>query len=240
MTYRLTGLAAVAACLLALPASAQTPEPLTCLLTPERTSDIGSDRTGIVRAVEVERADFVEKGAPLVRIDTQIAEADLRVARINIAALQERLGRSEGLLERNLISRDEIESMRTQLAIAMSDEARAQTEVDRAVIRAPFSGYVADIAVSVGELIGPQPLVRLIEVSTLRAEMVFLVGAFGEFAPGDVIKLRVDLTGSEVDAVVASIDPFLDAASNTFTVVARIDNQGLELPAGTSCRVVGG
>lgn len=240
MKLRPTGYAALAAFVLAMPAASQQLEPLTCLLTPERTSDIGSDRSGIVRAVEVERADFVEAGDALVRIDTQLAEADLRVAQIKIASLDERLGRSVGLLERNLISRDEIEAMRTDLAIAMSDEARARTEVDRAVIRAPFSGYVAELAVSVGELIGPEPLLRLIEVDTLRAEMVYLVGAFGEIATGDTIRLHVDLTGTEVDAVVASIDPFLDASSNTFTVVAKIDNAALDLPAGTSCSVVGG
>lgn len=218
-------------------ASAEAPAPLTCLLVPARTSDIGSDRTGIVRDVAVARSDLVGAGDPLVQIDTALAKADLRAAEITIAGLEERLGRSEGLLARQLISRDEIEGLRTDLSLARAQEARARMELERATIRAPFAGYVSEVAVAVGELIGPEPLIQLIEVSTLHAEMVFLHEAFGEIAKGDKLHLQVTLTGSEVEAEVFAIDPFLDAASNTFTVLARIENGDLSLPAGTDCRL---
>ena len=221
-----------------LPAAAEQPLPLTCLLVPARTSNIGSDRVGIVLSVDVTRADFVAKNDPLVIIDSEIAAADLVVARISIESLQERLGRSEGLLSRNLISRDEIGTLRTDLKLAVANEVRAQMELDRATIRAPFSGYVSEIGVSVGELIGPDPLLRLIDVSTLHAELVFLAAAYGQISTGDVLKVSVDLAATEVEAVVISIDPFIDTNSNAFTVLAEIANPDLVLPAGTTCDVI--
>lgn len=213
--------------------------PLTCLLTPLRTSDIGSDRAGIVTEVPVRRADLVAAGDPLVQIDTTLAEADLRVARISVAALQERLTRNEGLLLRNLISRDEIGALRAELELARADEARAEIEIARATIRAPFAGFVTEIAVAPGQLIGPEPLLRLIEVSGLRAELVYRAEAFGTLATGDAIALRVDLGAAEVTGVVTAIDQFIEPASNTFTVIAQIDNSDLRLPAGSSCTVLG-
>lgn len=222
-----------------LSAAAEQPLPLTCLLVPARTSNIGSDRVGIVLSVNVTRADFVGENDPLVIIDSEIAAADLIVARISIESLQERLGRSEGLLSRNLISRDEIGTLRTDLKLAVANEVRAQMELDRATIRAPFSGYVSEIGVSVGELIGPDPLLRLIDVSTLHAELVFLAAAYGQISTGDVLKVRVDLAATEVEAVVTSIDPFIDTNSNAFTVLAEIANPDLVLPAGTTCDVIG-
>ncbi|MBL4628416.1 MAG: efflux RND transporter periplasmic adaptor subunit [Roseicyclus sp.] len=219
------------------PLAAQMAEPLTCLLVPARTSDIGSDRSGIVVGVDVSRGDFVEAGAALVRFDTRLAEADLRVARITIAGLDERMQRSEGLLERNLISRDEIGALRTDLALSEAEEARAQMEIDRGTIRAPFAGYVARVDVAMGELIGAEPLLQIIEVSALDAELVFLAAAFGELEPGQEIALSVDLTQANVVAIVTAIDPFIDAMSNTFTVMAEIDNSDLAIPAGSSCAV---
>jgi membrane fusion protein (multidrug efflux system) len=214
-----------------LPAAAEQPLPLTCLLVPARTSNI-------VLSVDVTRADLVAKNDPLVIIDSEIAAADLVVARISIESLQERLGRSEGLLSRNLISRDEIGTLRTDLKLAVANEVRAQMELDRATIRAPFSGYVSEIGVSVGELIGPDPLLRLIDVSTLHAELVFLAAAYGQISTGDVLKVSVDLAATEVEAVVISIDPFIDTNSNAFTVLAEIANPDLVLPAGTTCDVI--
>ncbi|QXT39469.1 efflux RND transporter periplasmic adaptor subunit [Gymnodinialimonas ceratoperidinii] len=231
MAAALTGL------LCAGPVAAQVAAPLTCLLVPARSSDIGSDRSGIVISVDVARGDFVEAGDPLVRFDTRLADADLQVAQITINGLQERLGRSEGLLSRNLISRDEIEALRTDLALAMAEQARALIELERGTIRAPFAGYVAEVAIAEGELIGPEPLLRIIEVDQLEAELVFLAGAFGEFEIGQEISLSVELTQASVTATITAIDPFIDATSNTFTVMAEIDNPDRAIPAGSSCAV---
>ena len=192
---------------------------------------------GVVAEILVDEGDVVMAGAPLVRFDTRLAEADLRVARITINGLDERLSRSEGLLNRNLISRDEIGALRTDLALAEAEEARAQMEMDRGTILAPFAGYVAQVDVAMGELIGPEPLLQLIEVSTLEAELVFLAAAFGEMEIGQDIPLSVDLTQADVVATITSIDPFIDATSNTFTVMAEIDNSDLAIPSGSSCAV---
>jgi multidrug efflux pump subunit AcrA (membrane-fusion protein) len=67
---------------------------------------------------------------------------------------------------------------------------------------------------------------------------VYLAGAFGLISVGDRLMVQVDVTDSEVEAVVTAIDPFIDATSNAFTVLAEIDNADLSLPAGTSCAVV--
>ncbi|MEC8294004.1 MAG: efflux RND transporter periplasmic adaptor subunit [Pseudomonadota bacterium] len=218
------------------PAMAEAPLPLTCLLVPAQISDIGSDRVGIVRDVTVRRADYVAAGDALLLVDAEVAKSDLEVAQISIGALQERLERSEGLLARSLISQDEIGTLRADLALAKASATRAQMEIDRATIRAPFAGYVAEVDVAVGELIGPDPLLRLIDVTTLHAELVFLAGAYGQVALGDVMEVQV--ADAQVEATVFAIDPFIEPTSNAFTVMAEIANQDLSLPAGTSCHVV--
>jgi RND family efflux transporter MFP subunit len=230
----LSGMASIASM-----ATAQPPEPLTCLLAPWRSSDIGSDRSGIVAHVPVRRADFVAAGDALVQIDTTLAEADLRVAGITVAALEERLSRNEGLLERNLISRDEIGTLRAELELARAEQARAATHIARATIRAPFAGYITELGVAEGEMIGMEPLLRLIEVSRLRAEMVYRADAFGAIRTGDEITLHAELSAETITARVTAIDRFIDAASNTFTVAGEIDNRDLALVSGTACHVQG-
>lgn len=234
----------VSLCLvLAVPAQAQTagpaaePAPLTCLLAPARTSDIGSPATGVVREVPVSRSDYVQADDLLVRLDQRFARADLAAAEIRIAALRERIARSARLGESNLIPLDELEQIRTELELAEAEAERARLELEQTEIRAPFAGYVSEIEVAPGELTGADPLLRLIDVSVLEAEMVFVDGALGEIAEGDRVRLAVDLTGAEVAAEVTAIDPFVDSASNTFTVVAEVDNADRALPSGVSCRV---
>jgi membrane fusion protein (multidrug efflux system) len=228
----------LAAACMAVPASAQMPEPLTCLLGPSRVSDVGTDLRSIVAQVPVERADFVREGAALVQLDRALADADLRVAAITVQSLQGRVERGDRLAEGRLVPYDELEQLQTDLALAEADYARAQEARARTTIRAPFDGYVARVNVAEGELTGTDPLVQLIDVSVLKAEMTFLDDAFGMIEPGQELSLAVDLVGAEVVGRVTAIDPFLDAASNTFSVVAEVENENLALPAGAGCRVI--
>ncbi|MHA7889387.1 efflux RND transporter periplasmic adaptor subunit [Roseicyclus sp.] len=228
----LSGLAAAGA------AVAQVPEPLTCLLAPARVSAVGTDVRGIVADVPVDRADFVEEGAVLLQMDDTLARADLGLAEITVAALRPRAERAARLADNRLIPSDELDQLRTDLALAEAELARATEALERSVIRAPFAGYVAQVGVAEGELTGTDPLLQLIDVATLKAEMTFLDGAFGELTLGQVVNIAVDLVGAEVAGEITVIDPFLDAASNTFSVVAEIPNSDLGLPAGAACRVI--
>lgn len=218
-------------------APAAEPAPLTCLLAPARTSDIGSPAAGVVREVPVSRSDYVAAGDLLVRLDQSLARADLAATEIRIEGLRARIDRSARLGETNLIPIDELEQIRTELKLAQAEADRARLELEQTEIRAPFAGYVADIDVAPGELTGAEPLLRLIDVSVLDAEMVFVDEALGQIATGDRVRLAVDRAGTEVDAEVTAIDSFVDPASNTFTVVAEVDNADLSLPSGLSCRV---
>jgi multidrug efflux pump subunit AcrA (membrane-fusion protein) len=77
-------------------------EPLTCLLNPNRVSNIGSDRTSIVRNVPVQRAQFVSKGDVLVQLDDAFLQSDKDVAEITHNSLISRLGRANKLTRGNL------------------------------------------------------------------------------------------------------------------------------------------
>ncbi len=240
MTYFRCLLASLLTGLLAAPAGAQTPEPLTCLLAPARISAVSTDLRGIVADVPVERADFVEEGAVLIQLNDALARVDLRLAEITVAALRPRAERAARLAENRLIPSDELDQLRTDLAIAEAELARAAETLERNVIRAPFAGYVAQVGVAEGELTGTDPLLQLIEVATLKAEMTFLDAAFGELSVGQAVTIAVDLVAAQVQGEITVIDPFLDAASNTFSVVAEIPNPQPGLPAGAACRVIPG
>lgn len=229
------------AAVVAAPAVAQTaqPAPLTCLLAPNLTSDVGSDRGGIVIDVPVSRADIVAQGDVLVQLDAQRVEAELRISDITIAAMTAQIARSEQLSRRNLIPADELAQMRTELALAEAKADQTRYELERSSIRAPFAGVVIAIDVARGELISSAPLMRLVDISTLKAEMIFLDEAYGQIAAGAQVELAIDLVGATVIGQVTAIDPLLDAASNSFSVSATIDNADLAVPAGVSCRVVG-
>lgn len=230
-------------CMLLAPLSvfAQTtatdlPAPLTCLLWPNRSSDIGAETGAIVADVLVRRTNRVKKGDLLVQLDDRIARAELAKAVIFRDISGEKLKRAEAVTQGRSISADEIGTLRADAAMAEVDYKRAKLQIDRARILAPFDGTVADMMTEAGQLINVQPLLRLIETRRLRAEIVLPAEAFGEMSVGDNLLLNVDLTKAKVKAQVATIDDYIDASSNSFTVIAEIDNPTYDIPAGAGCQ----
>lgn len=213
-------------------------DPLTCLLVPQRESAIGADRSGIVAEVRAERAMTVKAGDLLVRIDDRVERADLDKARLVLEAATDRLRRAETLTAGNVISQDDIATLRTDAAIAAAEVTRAEIQLARTRITAPFDGRIASVAIEAGELIGPDPLLILIDTRRLKAELVFPVEAFGHWQVGQDIALSVDLVAGQAMARIRTIDNFIDPTSNSFSLVAEIDNADGRLPAGANCALV--
>ena len=215
---------------------AELAPPLTCLLRPDRSSDIGAESGGIVAEVAVRRTSKVKKGDLLVQIDDRIAQAELAKATTARDVAQDNLRRAEAVTAGRVISREEVATLRGDAAMAEADFTRAQLQVERGRILAPFDGTVAEVMTEAGQLINVEPLLRLIATDRLRAEIVFPAEAFAHLRVGDTLPLVVDLTGARVEATVATIDNYIDASSNSFTVVAEIANPDDAIPAGTGCR----
>lgn len=231
------------AALLALPVPAQTAAPvlapLSCLLAANRISQIGSEHIGLVAEVPVRRADRVKAGDVLVRLDPALAKAEVALRQVTADSARARLERAETLATRQLIPAEELETLRSDLRTADATVAQAQLALDKTRILAPFDGVIADVMVSEGELTGNDPLITLIEVSELRAELIMLDSALGEVQLGQTVDMAVPLTSAEITGTVTAIDPFIDPESNTFLVTARVENATGDIPAGVGCSVTG-
>lgn len=215
--------------------SAQAVTSLTCLVTPHRTSAIGTDSPGVVARVPVERAQKVARGTVLIELDNRLEVADLRRAQVTLDNAAERMIRGEELARGNTISNEEMGALRAEHALAEAEREKARLRVDRMRIVAPFGGTVAEIAIEEGELIGRDPVITLIDLSRLNVEMAFNDSEFGTFAVGEPLVVTATLTGHQTKARIVTVDDFIDPASNAFQVVAVIDPPDPAIPAGSNC-----
>ncbi len=235
-----------------------------CLITPERVTEVGSQVTGVVSSVRVERGDFVRSGQLLARLhaDAEVAsvnvaktrakaDADLKAAEANYEFQRQNLARAQDLMKRNFISQQALEKVRAETKVARQKliQAREQREVAqrelelaraqlrKREIRAPFDGIIAERYVSVGERIEERPMFRIARIDPLRIEVVVPAALFGTVEKGMVARVLPDLPKAKpLDASVVLVDRLVDPASNTFRVRAELPNPGGVVPSGLRCR----
>jgi len=239
-------------------------QPFGCLIEPYQVAEIGSQVIGIVESIKVERGDYVKKGQILAVLKSDVerasvdaaharaeADANIRAAAASLEFDKQRLRRSEGLLQKNFISKQALDQVaaetkvseqklrqaQEQKRIAERELTVANAQASQHVIRSPFDGVIADRYMSVGERIEEKPLVKVAKIDQLRVQVVVPVAYYGKIDSNATAMVMPDFPDAlVVMAQVSLIDKLIDAASNTFRVQLDLANPDLKLPAGLRCK----
>jgi RND family efflux transporter MFP subunit len=252
-------LAALSVLLTMVPAAAQ--EVVRGSTRPKALVSLAPQVDGIVRRLAVAEGDRVTRGEILLQLKDDVqqarialarasagAEADLRKARIELEEAVAVLQRTEAAAGRGAARDWELRQAKARVDLARAGvdsaaekrtiEARRleleQAAAEQHVIRAPFDGVVTRVDVVVGATIdrGDKPL-TVADLSILEAEL-FLPGRLWPLLrPGNAYPLAIaEPAARDVEGVLRTVDPVMDAASGRFRAVFTIANGELQLPAG--------
>ncbi len=152
-------------------------------ITAQRIATVSAKTIGLIEEVYVEEGLYVEKGQDLARLDTRLAELNLKLA-VNRRALYQadinkreaevmdakrKLARQKALMKTNFSNQSDIDTLTINLAVLNASLETAKTNLalndieieqlnkllDDHIIRAPFSGVVTAKNAQPGEIISP-------------------------------------------------------------------------------------
>ncbi len=136
-------------------------------LNPVVLVSVGSQVSGIVKALHADFNDHVKQGQVLLELDPTLLRAQLEQSEANVASAQAALqlaraneARMRGLYAKEYVTRQDLdtavqalESARAQLELARAQAARDRTNLGYTVIRSPVSGVVVSRVVDVGQTV---------------------------------------------------------------------------------------
>ncbi|WP_297100511.1 efflux RND transporter periplasmic adaptor subunit [uncultured Draconibacterium sp.] len=152
----------------------------------EQTVEIRPRVAGYIEKIFVDEGDYVKKGQLLfqinandIRAQVRSAEAQIKVAESQVATAKIELEKTEPLVEKNIVSEFQLESVKTnlqaaeaQLAQAQANLANAKANLEYTMISSPTDGYIGTFPYRVGSLVSSsvaQPLTTVSNTSTMRA-----------------------------------------------------------------------
>ncbi len=173
--------------------------------------------------------------------DLDDATEALETAKANRAAAAAAIKGAEAQVEVLKAERAETESSRREMEL---DIAQAQRNLDHTVLRAPFDGTVANIAIEEGELVSVGArLAAVVPDHGLYVEANFKETQLAGIHPGETVKVSIDaMEGHEVEGRVVSVAPATgsvfsllpaDNATGNFTKIVQRVPVRIELPEDT-------
>lgn len=205
---------------------------------PDESVIIKSELSGKITSLNIKEGQPVKKGQLLFSINADEAQAAIRKQQYNIKLYRDQERRQRTLLEKEYISAQEYEQANNQYLTAQSELQALRATLDRAFVRAPFSGVLGLTTATVGTYVSPG-----FEITTLsRVRPVKIDFAVpGRFANnvrvGDVVSVTDESTNKQYEAKVYAIDPQIDPVSRTQPVRARYANTKDELRPGAFVKV---
>lgn len=214
-------------------------------LLPNEQVEITSEVSGKVTSISFSEGRSVRKGSILLRLDDPELTAALRRAeiRVELAELEEK--RSAALLERQAISPAEYERVAGELRVAKAEIDLLEAQIDKRVVRAPFSGRIGLRRVSLGSYLTPSTVIAtLSNLDRLKVEFSIPESYASRVAVGSRFFFTVDGSSTRGSARVYAVEPSVDRSTRSLTVRATTSSGGgsfvpgqfaaIELPTGVA------
>lgn len=219
-----------------------------------RTSSlVASEVAGLVVGLGAREGDTVRRGQVIVRLRRQnlelrLAEArgELREAEARLDLAERSLKRFRGLADSGVVSQQQLDDAVSEAAAwqgrveaIRAEIARLEDDLDRATIKAPFSGAVVAEHVDVGEWVGiGDPVVEMVSLDDLEVVSSVPEQYFAAIERGDRVRVTFEAVPYlELEGTVSAVVPRADAQARTFPVKVRIANPDLQLGVGMLARI---
>ncbi len=228
-------------------------------LQPVVTVDIGAQVSGQIKEVLVDFNSIVKQGDVLARIDEATptqrlrqAEADLESAEASNLLIQINAKRTAELFEKNLVSQQELDSIKAQLAQSNATlstrraaVANSKLDLERTVITAPIDGMVLDRKTDKGRTVNasmnaPVLFTLVNSLSKMQINAAVAEADIGSISEGQAVKFTVDAFPSRT--FVGTVRQVRNAATANQSVVSYatiidVMNEDLKLNPGMTANV---
>jgi membrane fusion protein, multidrug efflux system len=199
-----------------------------------REVEVRAETKGKVIELHAEKGNFIEEGAVLVRLADDDRQARLRQSKALLAEREIEYSAAANLAKKGFKSDTDAAEAMAKLEEAKALVATMEIDIGYTTIRAPFSGFIEQRPVDIGDFV---------DVGDTVANVVDLdpILVIGQVTEQDVPRLKVGmpgkarlLTGDVLNGKIRYIGATADEETRTFRVELEIPNPDKRVVQGLS------
>jgi membrane fusion protein, multidrug efflux system len=186
---------------------------------------LSTDLAGTVAEVKFESGAVAKKGDILVKLAASPEDADLELARNDLA-------RTRDLAARKVISKAELDA-------AESKFKQKEGALEKKEVRAPFDGQLGIRQVNVGQMINAgQQVVAMTALDQVYVDFALPQQELSKLSPGFEVHVNTDaVPGHEFKGKLTAINPMVDTITRNVTLQATLENLDHALRPGMFAKV---
>ena len=194
---------------------------------------------GVVMQLFAEEGMYVKRGQALAKLDDARPTLELARAEATLAKQRRAYERIEELYNKNLISAEEYERVKSEYETQKAVRDLAELELAHTTVSAPISGIVSERMIKVGNMVTANaPTYRLTDFDPLLAIMHVPERELNKLRTGQRAELRLDALPELVfPGTIKRISPVVDPGTGTFKVTVEVRDRARRIKPGMFGRV---
>lgn len=202
-------------------------------LVPDEEVQLSFETSGKITGIFFKEGSQVRKGTLLAKVNDQQLQAQLVRLESQLPLAEDRVYRQNALLQRDAVSKEALEIVKTELATLKADIDRVKAEIEMTELRAPFDGVIGLRQVSVGAYASPTTVIAtLTSVKPIKIEFSVAERYANEVKKGTNLTFKVDGSIETFSAQVYATESSLDPETHNLPVRALYPNSNGELLPG--------
>jgi membrane fusion protein, multidrug efflux system len=198
----------------------------------ELNAMVNAEASGIINKIHVKEGQKVSRGQALVTIDADILVSNIDEVRTALELAEYMLEKQQKLMDEGLGVEIEYRQSRNQVDALKKRLKTMEAQQGKTTVRAPFTGIVEDIVVSLGEVAAPQfPLMRIVNNDNVTISAPMSENLLAKIKEGTEVDLRVpSLDDTIISTIIKSRGNYIDPVNRTFRIIIEIKNNKDLLP----------
>lgn len=203
-------------------------------IAPVKGVSLSNDSPGLVSKISFESGDLVKQGQILVELDTSVERAQLASANVRRDLALVTVNRSHALIKESVISQSQVDTDESQVKSAASEAESLQAQINRKIVRAPFSGRLGIRAVNVGQYLNPGTTLTVLQaVGAVFVDFSLPQQVLSTVTVGMAVRVKIESSAdAALDGTIAAVDPTVDSTTRTIKVRATVPNPDEKLRPG--------
>lgn len=207
-------------------------------MMPYREVSVVSELPQKITRVSFSDGSSVRQGAVLYTLNDADIKSRLKQVGAELELAQLNKNRLYNLLQTETVKQQEYDEALMRFRSLEAQQELLRVELDKTVIKAPFSGKIGISKVHVGAYVSPGiPLVTLQDQGSLRINFSIPERYLPLVQTGSKVQFTTELSDLQHTATITATEPGLDASGRSVQVQAVTDNASGQFRAGLSAKV---
>lgn len=199
---------------------------------------VTSERPGKVVEIRFKEGSVVQKGDVLVKLDDEELQAQRKKLLVQQDLAEKISERLQKLYEKEGVSLQEYEVAEAEVNQYAADIALLDAQLEKTLVRSPFSGVLGLRQVSLGSYVSPgTPIVSLVSIQPIKLEFSVPERYSAAVHTGTKVNFTLDGVNGNFQATVEAREPNINADTRTLTYKASAPNPGGRILPGAFANV---